>query len=329
MQQASLSWGLLSTAHINRALIPPIRASKRSRLVAVASRSQEQANAYAGAWKIPHAYGCYEALLDDPDIDVIYNSLPNSLHAEWTIKALQAGKHVLCEKPLAVTVEEVDAIRRAAQKAGRLVQEAFMYRHHPQTLKVKEMVDSGSIGKLQLIRGVFSFFLTRDADVRLNHTLVGGSIWDVGCYLVNYARYLAGSEPLEVFGWKVLGSSQVDESFYGEMRFPDEVFSQFDSGFRSQHRVFIEVVGNEGAISIPEPVKPGFRSKIILSRGAHSEKIAVKGEELYRGEVENMADAILLGKPPRISLEDSRANIAAIQALLHSADVGKPVLLSI
>lgn len=328
MPKASLSWGLLSTARINRALIPTIRASKRSRLVAVASRSQDQANAYASIWKIPKAYGSYEDMLADPEIDVVYNSLPNGLHALWTVKALQAGKHVLCEKPLAVTLEEVDAIQQAAQKAGRVVQEAFMYRHHPQTLKVKELVERGVIGQLQLVRGAFTYFLTHEADVRLDHTLVGGSIWDVGCYPVSYARYIFGAEPVEVFGWKVKGASQVDESFYGQMHFPGDVFAQVDSGFRSQFRSFIEIVGNEGTLSIPAPFQPGYRTRITLSRGAHSEKIAVRGEELYRGEVENMADAILLGKPPRVSLEDSRGNVAAILALLRSADLGNPVRLS-
>src|SRR5688572_16225949 len=139
MANKVLNWGLLSTANINRALITPLRASKRNHLVAVASRTQESADKYAREWKISRAHGSYEALLTDPEIDVIYNPLPNHLHAEWTIKAVEAGKHVLCEKPLALSVEEVDAIQAAARKHGRIVMEAFMYRHHPQTLKVQEI----------------------------------------------------------------------------------------------------------------------------------------------------------------------------------------------
>src|SRR5437016_5396791 len=152
-----LRWGLLSTARINRALLPPLRSSERNILTAVASRELDRAQAYADERNIPRVFGSYEAMLADPDVDVIYNPLPNSMHTEWTVKAAQAGKHVLCEKPLANTVEEVDAITEAAKKAGVVVMEAFMYRHHPQTLKVKELVDGGAIGKLQLIRGSFTF----------------------------------------------------------------------------------------------------------------------------------------------------------------------------
>src|SRR5215510_1697063 len=173
MNNKVLNWGLLSTANINRALITPLRASKRNRLLAVGSRTQESADKYAREWKISRAHGSYEALLADPEIDVIYNPLPNHLHAEWTIKAVEAGKHVLCEKPLALNVDEVDAIQAAARKHGRVVMEAFMYRHHPQTLKVQELVKSGSIGTLKLIRGSFSFSLTREKDVRLDPAMGG------------------------------------------------------------------------------------------------------------------------------------------------------------
>ena len=136
-----LRWGLISTARINRALIKPLRASERNELVAVASRSLEKAKNYAAEWEISQVYGSYQAMLDDPEIDVVYNSLPNSLHTEWTVKAMQAGKHVLCEKPLATTLEEVDAMRAAVHETGMILAEAFMYRHHPQTLKYKNLVD--------------------------------------------------------------------------------------------------------------------------------------------------------------------------------------------
>src|SRR5690349_4738140 len=167
MADKVLNWGLLSTARINRALITPLRASKRNQLSAVASRTQESAGKYAREWKIPRAHGSYEALLADPEIDVVYISLPNHLHAEWSIKAVEAGKHVLCEKPLALSPQEVDAIKDAARKHGRVVMEAFMYRHHPQTLKVQELVKEGSLGALKLIRGSFSILLAREGDVRL------------------------------------------------------------------------------------------------------------------------------------------------------------------
>ncbi|HUH99131.1 MAG TPA: Gfo/Idh/MocA family oxidoreductase [Anaerolineales bacterium] len=327
MADKILRWGLLSTARINQALIPPLRASKRNRLTAVASRSQTAAQAYARAWKIPRAFGTYEALLDDPEIDVIYNPLPNSLHAEWTVKALRAGKHVLCEKPMVLSLAEMDAIRTASRQTGRVAAEAFMYRHHPQTLKVQEMVAEGSLGTLQLIRGSFTFLLEREGDVRLDKELGGGSIWDVGCYPISYARLVAGADPLEVFGWQVTGPTGIDMSFIGQMRFAGELHAQFDCGFASPFHSFMEIVGTEGTLNIPLPFKPEQKAKIYFTHGRKTDTLEIKGRELYIGEVEDMADVVLLGKPPRMSLDDSRGNAATILALLESARSGKTVAL--
>lgn len=322
----TLRWGLLSTARINKALFPPLRLSPRNVLSAVASRDPAKAQAYAQEHNIPRAFGSYEELLADPDIDVIYNPLPNSMHTEWTVKAAQAGKHVLCEKPLANTVEEVDEIAEAAKKAGVVVMEAFMYRHHPQTLRVKDMVNGGAIGTLQKVRGSFTFSISNEDDVRLNASLGGGSIWDVGCYPISYARYIVGSEPLEVFGWQIKGKrSGVDESFFGQMRFADDVYAQFDCGFRTPYRVHIELAGDKGTINIPMPFQPYENAKIILKAGDKEEVITIPGEHLYLGEVENMADAILNGAPIRMSLQDSRNNVLLIQKFLESAQSGKPV----
>jgi len=321
-----LNWGLLSTARINRKLIPPIRASKRNQLLAVGSRSQESADGYAREWKIPRAHGSYEALLADPEIDVIYNPLPNHLHAEWTLKAVEAGKHVLCEKPLALSVQEVDTIQAAARKHGPVVMEAFMYRHHPQTLKVQEIVKSGSLGDLKLMRGSFSFSLTREKDVRLDPAMGGGSIWDIGCYPISYSRTMVCENPLEVFGWQVTGPTGIDETFVGQMRFDHNVHAQFDCSFVIPFHAFMELIGNEGTLIIPKPFQPYENEKIYLTRGDKTETIKIKGQELYIGEVEDMADAILLGHAPHISLEDSRANVAVISAFLESARIGKPVM---
>lgn len=327
MSNRILRWGLLSTAHINRSVIAPLRMSPRNQLVAVASRDQAKADEYARKWEIPAAYGSYESMLADPNIDVIYNSLPNSLHAEWTIKAAQAGKHVLCEKPIAVTTAEVDAMADAAQKSGVYVTEAFMYRHHPQTLKAKELVDSGVIGKLRMVKGAFTFNIAREDDIRLNRELVGGSIWDVGCYPVSYVRYIVGSEPTDVFGWQVTSQSGVDEVFTGQMRFANDVLAQFDSGFRAPFRTHIEIVGSEATITIPRPFKPDARGRLLITRGDAVEEVFSDTEELYLGEVEDIADAILLGKTPRISLAHSKANVATILALLKSAQTGQIVSL--
>ena len=327
MSTKSLNWGLLSTARINRSLIPDLRASKRNHLLAVGSRSQTSAATFAKEWKIPRTHGSYEALLADPEIDVIYNPLPNHLHAEWTIKAVEAGKHVLCEKPIALNVDDVDAIAAAAGKHGRVVAEAFMYRHHPQTLKAQELVQSGSLGTPKLLRGSFSFELTREGDIRFDPAMGGGSIWDVGCYPISFMRATLGAEPLEVFGWQVTGPTGIDDTFVGQLHFAEDVYGQFDSSFVIPFHAYMEIVGSEATLIIPEPFKPGLNEKIFLVRDGKTETIKVKGQELYLGEVEDMADAVLSDKSPRISLEDSRANVAAIRALLKSARTGAVVKL--
>ncbi|HEY5270953.1 MAG TPA: Gfo/Idh/MocA family oxidoreductase [Anaerolineales bacterium] len=324
MPISHLRWGLLSTAHINKALLDPLRASKRNQLLAVASRSQNQADEYARKNKVKRAYGSYADLLADPDIDVIYNPLPNHLHAEWTIKAVQAGKHVLCEKPLALSLAEVDAISAAAENYGKVVAEAFMYRSHPQTLKVQEIVASGKLGKVKMVRGSYTYPGTDPDNYRWMPEMGGGGLWDVGCYPLSYTRLVLGAEPVEVFGWQVTGPTGVDEVFAAQLHFPDDVFAQFDCSVKIPYHVFMEIVGDEATLIIPNPYNPGVKETLYLSRAGKVETIAVKGTESYTGEVEDMADAILLGKPPRVSLADSRANIAAILALFESAKTGKP-----
>jgi len=325
--EKKLRWGFLSTARINDALIDPLRVSVRNELVAVASRDQQKAGDYAKEKHIPQSFGSYEALLADPDVDVIYNPLPNHMHTEWTVKAAHAGKHVLCEKPVALAAADVDAMIEAAVSTGVTITEAFMYRHHSQTLKVKELVDQGAIGDLQFIRGSFSFYLDREWDIRLDPEMGGGSIWDVGCYPISYARYIAGEEPGEVFGWQVSSKRGVDLIFTGQMRFPGGVLAQFDSSFRTPYRTHIEITGSEGSLSIPRPFNPGKNEFITLKRGEDAETIHIPGEMLYLGEVEDLTDAVLHGKSPLINLQHSRANVTTILALLQSAKEGKPVVL--
>ena len=325
MPASHLRWGLLSTARITTALLDPLRVSKRNQLLAVASRSQDKADAYARRNKVKRAYGSYTDLLADPDIDVIYNPLPNHLHAEWTIKAVQAGKHVLCEKPLALSLAEVDAMSAAAEKYGKVVAEAFMYRSHPQTLKAREIVAGGKLGKVKMVRGSFTFVMTNPDDFRWKPEMGGGSLWDVGCYPLSYTRLVLGAEPLELFGWQGTGPTGVDEVFAAQMRFPDDIYAQFDCSVKIPYHVFMEIVGDEATLIIPNPYNPGVKETLYLSKGGKVETIAVKGTEPYIGEVEDMADAILLGKPPRVSLADSRLNTAVILALFESAKTGKPV----
>jgi D-xylose 1-dehydrogenase (NADP+, D-xylono-1,5-lactone-forming) len=324
---ADLNWGILGTARINRSFIPALKASSRNQLVAIASRTYQKAESYAKEWDIPYAFGSYGTLLAEPDIDVIYIPLPNSLHSEWTIKAALAGKHVLCEKPLALKIEDVDAMAEAANYSKVILTEAFMYRHHPQTLKVKELVDGGAIGEVLLVRGCFSFLLSRDGDIRFKPELGGGSLWDIGCYPVSFARYILGCEPIQVFGWQSVGDVGVDMVFTGQMEFPGKVFAQFDCSFAMPLRTCMEVVGREGQIELSTPFKPGLVEEITLVRNDEITSIKVSGEVLYIGEIEDLAESILSGKAPRISIDDSRGNIATIQALYASAAKGEPVSL--
>lgn len=322
-----LRWGLLGTARINRMVIPPLRTSPRNRLVAVASRERARAEDYAREWEIERAFGSYEDLLADPGIDAVYIPLPNHLHVEWTVRAARAGKHVLCEKPLALTLDEVDRAQDAAQESGVVVAEAFMYRHHPQTLRVKALVDEGAIGAIRFVRGTFSFPLTRPNDVRLDPAMGGGSLWDVGCYPVSFTRFVLGAEPLEVFGQATPGPSGIDETFAGQLVFPGGVLAQIDCGFRAPHRVWFEVVGSEGAIEVRRPWRPEPDQPLVLRRGDATEEVATPGEDKYLLEIEDMADAAFLGRPPRVTLDETRGNTAALLALLESARTGHPIRL--
>jgi predicted dehydrogenase len=209
------------------------------------------------------------------------------------------------------------------------VAEAFMYRHHPQTLKVKALIASGAIGDVRLVRGSFTFTLTDRGNVRVNASLDGGSVWDVGCYPISYARMMIGTEPAEAFGMQFVGPSGVDETFVGTLRFGEDVYAQFDCGFRAPFRMNMEIVGSEGVIVIPRPFKPTAHETIYIGKASDQlEPITIEGPELlYLGEVEDMADAILNGTSPRISLQDSRANVAAMVALLQSAKEGRLIKL--
>jgi len=325
MSGAPFCWGILGVARITRSVIPAIRATPRHTLAAVASRELSRAEAYAAEWGIPSAYGSYEALLADAEIDAVYIPLPNHLHAPWAIAAAASGKHVLCEKPLALTTAEVDAIATAAARAGVVVTEAFMYRHHPQTLRVKQLLEDGVVGRVQLVRSAFTFTLTRTSDVRLDPVKGGGSLWDVGCYPVSMARYLLGREPVAAFGWQHTGASGVDLAFAGQLAFGDAV-AQFDCGFQSPLRTHLEIVGSDACITVPVPFKPGTAERILLDRAGTVEAIEVAGPTLYLGELDDLADAAA-GAPPRIRLQDSRGTVAAILALYESARIGRPVRL--
>jgi len=324
----TLNWGLLSTARINQALIPPLKISAQNNLLGVASRDPVKARDYASSNHIPRHYDSYEAMLNDPEIDVIYISLPNHLHAEWTIKAAKAGKHVLCEKPIAQNIQEIDAIIVEAARNQVVITEAFMYRHHPQTKKIVELVQNGAIGDLLYIRGSFSFLLENINDNRLDAEKGGGSIWDIGCYPISYSRLIAQSPIQKVYGWQNRFGGNVDAFTCGQIEFTDGVIAQFDSSFRSPSKAKMEICGSEGYIEIPNPYKPYFNSKIIIHREDRSYSINIAGEMLYLGEIEDIAEAVIKGKTPLVSLEDSRDNTRIILALIASANSGQPVILT-
>lgn len=313
-----LRWGLLSTARINRLIIPAIRASERSELTTVASREPGKSKAYAAEWKISRALGSYQALIDDPAIDVIYIGLPNSLHVEWTIRALEAGKHVLCEKPLALSVEDVDRVADAAGRSQHAAAEAFMYRHHPLTHMVESIVKSGRLGKIRGFKGAFTFPLTRENDVRLDMALGGGSLWDVGCYPVSYTCLLAGGPPVEVFGWQQTAASGIDLEFAGMMRFRDGSVAQFDSGFIGPFRADMEVIGSDATLRIVRPFRTDERSELLLTVGDTTEALRFPAAPAFAGEIADMEHVALDGESQRVSLAESRRTVGAISALYRS-----------
>ena len=321
-----LRWGLLGTARINRMVIPPLRASARNRLDGVASRTPRRAEDYAREWGIPRALGSYDALLADPAIDAVYIGLPNALHAEWAVRAVEAGKHVLCEKPLALSVAEVDAIADAASRHGRVVTEALMYRHHPQSGLVVRLVREGAIGDVRRIRGSFRFMHTRPGDARWQREMGGGCLWDVGCYPVSFARMVVGAEPVEVSAEQVTGPTGVDIAFAGHLRFADGVVVQMDASFSAPFHTIMEITGTTGTLVNRNPFKPGIGATFELVDGrGRVRTIAAADQELYSGEVEDLSAAVLDGTSPRVSLADSRGNTAALCALLESARTGQIV----
>ena len=320
-----VKWGIVSTADINRKVIPGAHASAKVELVAVASRDQARADAYAQEWDIPRAYGSYEALLADPEIEAVYISLPNTLHAEWSIKALDAGKHVLCEKPFTRHPEEVEAAFDAADRNGRLLSEAFMYRHNPQTAELARLVRGGAIGELRLVRSTFSYGLYDHDNIRLRTDVEGGALMDVGCYNVSGSRLLGG-EPERVWGEAWYGPSGTDWIFTGTLRFPGDVVATFDCGTALVERDELEAVGDEGSLFLDDPWHC-YEPVIELRREDRSERIELEPVDSYRLELENVSDAIRGEAELLLGREDAVGNARSIEALAASAEEGSPVRL--
>ena len=296
-----VSWGLLSTARINDALL----GAAPEMFVAVGSRSAERAEAYAREKGIARAHGSYEALLADPEVDAVYISLPNGLHVEWSIRALEAGKHVLVEKPFARRAAEVERAFDVAEERGLVLSEAFMWRHHPQTRRLVELLDR--VAPVKLVRAVFSFPLDRPGDIRWDPALEGGSLMDVGCYCVSAIRLVLG-EPSDVRGLGV--GDGVDRNFAGVMRFASGALATFDCGFDLPPRDSLEVVGYGGTLCLADPWHA--RSPGILVDG---ELVEVEHASSYRLELEDVNAAISEGRPPLLGRDDAVAQARVIEAL--------------
>ncbi len=331
---ATVRWGLLSTANINKALIGPIQKSARSELRGVASRDLAKAKRYAADRGIPNACGSYEEMLADPEIDAVYISLPNSLHCEWTIAAAEAGKHILCEKPMAVTLDEFDRMAAAAQANGVTLFEAFMYLHHPQTRKAIEIASSGQLGVLQTVQTWFHFYLPPEnsANIRLNASLSGGSLWDVGVYPNSLAIAMTGANaPTSVVGSRIVGESGVDVAMRGQLHFEDGVVGQISCGFRTPFREGAWLVGDAGILEIPEPWKPGLSGKESVMKLTHRdgtvEEIVTPIIDPYICEVQAMEACVLDGAAPVVTLAHSRAFLQSALALYQSAATGESVRL--
>ncbi|HKJ00920.1 MAG TPA: Gfo/Idh/MocA family oxidoreductase [Longimicrobiales bacterium] len=329
MDGRKLRWGVLGTANIGRAAVnPAIQASRNGALLAVASRDEERAGAFARAAGIPRSYGSYESLLDDPDIDAVYVPLPNSLHREWVLRAAAAGKHILCEKPLGLTEEECREMADAAAGVGVTLMEAFMYRFHPRMARVVEMAQTGAVGAVGAIRSVFTFRLRSQDNIRLSPELGGGALMDVGCYCVNVSRTVAGAEPVAVQARANWAPSGVDAELAGTLHFADGLLAHFDCALTLERREVCEVAGSEGVLSVPSAFLPGTDDVVIeeLRGRAPEVRHLVPGVDEYRLMVEHFADAVLLGTSVRYDAYEAALNMRVIEGLYRSARQGGGVV---
>jgi predicted dehydrogenase len=324
-----LRWGVLGAARIARNFfIPAAQASRETHVVAIASRDRARAQAMATDFEIDRVHDSYEALLSDPDVDAIYNPLPNSLHPRWTINAARAGKHVLCEKPVARTAADADSMAAACRQAGVLLMEAFMWRHHTQHARVRAMLDAGEIGDPRMVRGTFTYVMGAGPNVRLESSLEGGSLMDVGCYPLNAARWVFGSEPTEVSAQQVVDARfGVDTVFAAVLRFPGDRLALIDSSFAQSGQNMYEVVGTSGRIIVERAYRPDARAgRIHVLRGDDQRVEEVPPTDQFVAEVDHFAQCVRAGRllPPA---EDGTAQARVVEALYASAQTGRAVQL--
>jgi len=327
----TLSWGILGTGNIANQFAAGVAGAKRGDVVAVGSRSADSAAAFADRYQVAKSHASYDALLADNSVDAVYLSLPNSMHCEWTIKALEAGKHVLCEKPVANNADQAQQMFDVAKKADRLLVEAFMYRSHPLTHAVLEQLQSGAIGTLKLIRTSFCYRTMKiDGNVRFSHELAGGALMDIGCYCINFSRTFAGAEPTSIHAIGQMHETGVDVMVAGTLGFPDDVMASFTCGMNSQADNAAYLHGDEGYIVVPVPWKPPVRqAEFTIARGTPPRMDKMKRSPgpsvqtfyvdadvpLYALEADDFAAAVFDGAPPAISEADTVGNMRVLDEL--------------
>lgn len=313
-------WGILGTGWITDAFLTGARAAASSAsVVAVGSRTPERATGFADAQGISRAHGSYDALLADDAVEAVYIALPNSLHHSWTMRALGAGKHVLCEKPYSPRPVDVDAAFDSAEARGLVLSEAFMWRHHPQVEALRALLPE--LGELQVIRSTFGFVLQNPDDIRLRPDLEEGSLLDVGTYCVSGARLLAGEEPIEAFGTATIGPTGVDVRFTGVLRFPSGVVAEFTSSFTADHRG-LEAIGSTGSAIATDPWHG--RPAVLVRDGIETR---LPDADPYRLEIEDVSSAIRTGRAVLVGRAASVGQARVLEALRRSAATGQVVRL--
>lgn len=333
MSGQPLRIGILSTANIARQFIAGVRPSSTVVVHAVASRDAAKAAGFAGETGVPRHYGSYEALLADPGIDAVYNPLPNSLHAQWSIRAMEAGKHVLCEKPIAVTAAEARAMFAAARRCGVHLAEGYPYRAQPQTLKLKELVDAGTLGRVQLIQASMGFTMASDTNIRSSPSLGGGALMDVGVYPVSLARMLAGERPSQVSAVAHWTGSGVDRTLAATMEFPGGLLAQVAGSFATSVYRQALIAGTEGVLQTtftnhPNSVTPPV---LHLRRGQGKdftmETLETPTLNGFLAEAESFAQLVRKGPDywTGATEQESIDIMMTVEALLQSARSGKPV----
>jgi predicted dehydrogenase len=315
----TLRWGILGCARITRrGLIPGIRASQSGTLVALASRDRATAQAWAAEFGVPRAWGSYEDLLGDPDVDAVYIPLPNELHEPWVVAAADAGKHVLCEKPLALDAPQARRMVDHCRSRGVVLMEAFMWRHQPRTAGLRELVARGSIGELRLVRSSFSFPID-PGDWRLDPARGGGALWDVGCYGVSTARLFAGAEPESIRSRARFGPTGVDLTLTAELKFPNGVLGLIDCSFEQPFRCAYELVGTRGVVEVPDAYLPPAQPVARVRSGGAAEEVAFPGGDQYGMMVDAFAEAVRSGTGLIPPSEDGLAQMAALDGVIAAA----------